>query len=106
MTDYLYRVRITDYPEGAVESDGHPDDEGMVPVPGWAPPGWKPVGNYVQILGTEQFIWPTTKADYRSRSTAKKRAQLLESFGATVVIERSSRITWPLESYLPDGIAS
>jgi len=53
MTDYLYRVRITDYPEGAVESDGHPDDEGMVPVPGWAPPGWTPVGNYVQILGTE-----------------------------------------------------
>jgi hypothetical protein len=25
----------------------------------------------------------------------KKRAQLLESFGATVVIERSSKITWP-----------
>jgi hypothetical protein len=66
VTDYLYRVRITNYPDGAVESDEHPDDERMVPVSGWAPPGWKPEGNYVQILGTEHFVWPTTKTEYRS----------------------------------------
>jgi hypothetical protein len=99
MTDYLYRVRIIAYPDGACEPMHHPASEcagdHWVPVPGWSPVGWKPEGNYVQILGTSQFVWPTTNKLYRSRSTAKKRAQLLESFGATVVIERSSKITWP-----------
>ncbi|AEF34761.1 gp49 [Mycolicibacter sinensis] len=47
------------------------------------------------MLGTSEFVWPTTNKIYRSRSTAKKRAELIESFGATAAIERSSKITWP-----------
>jgi hypothetical protein len=66
-------------------------------VPGWRPPGWRPVGEYTRILGTEEFVWPVTNKVYGSQTTAKKRAALLESFGATAVVERSSRITWPEE---------
>lgn len=94
MSDYLYRVRVTEYPEGAFEPE-YPGSDDMVPVPGWAPPGWQPEGRYIQILGTKDFIWPVTNKEYRSRSTARKRADLLERYGATVVVERSSRITWP-----------
>jgi hypothetical protein len=108
--EWLYRVRITDFPEGALTriADAHgsapdkwSDDEWdewsdvWILTPGWRPPGWQPEGNYVQIMGTDEFVWPVTNKVYGSRSTAKKRADLLESYGAKVVIERSSRITWP-----------
>lgn len=98
MTNYLYRVRITEYPDGAAHpvcDFGSDEVEHWEPVPGWAPPGWKPEGNYTRMLGTSEFVWPTTNKIYRSRSTAKKRAELIESFGATAAIERSSKITLP-----------
>lgn len=42
MTDYLYRVRIAGYPNGALEIDHHPDYEG-----GWRQSrvGLRRVGN-------------------------------------------------------------
>lgn len=92
--DYLYRVRVIRYPDGAFETVD-PDGEVWMPVPGWRPPGWRPVGNYTQIMGTDEFVWPVTNKVYASHSAAKKRADLLESCGATVVVERSSRISWP-----------
>lgn len=99
MTEYLYRVRITEYPEGSMEpiyyNDGSGEVDDWVPVRGWAPPGWKPEGNYVKLLGTTEFVWPTTRTLYRSRSGAHKRARLLESFGASAAIERSNRLVWP-----------
>lgn len=108
--DYLYRVRVTRYPVGAFElvttvNPDHPEDGVWMAVPGWQPPGWRPVGNYTQIMGTSEFIWPVTNKTYGSRSTAQKRAKLLESYGATVVVERSSRITWPDED-VELGVAS
>lgn len=33
-----------------------------------------------------------------SRSTAKKRADLLSSYGATAHVERSNRIVWPADT--------
>ncbi|MEW2484098.1 hypothetical protein AB0876_31380 [Mycobacterium sp. NPDC049093] len=98
MTDHLYRVRVIKFPEGSTEPVYYPGEEEpdhWVPVPGWAPPGWKPEGNYIKLVGTDQFVWPSTRQVYRSRSTAKRRAELLESLGATVVIERSNKIVWP-----------
>ncbi|WP_261899388.1 hypothetical protein [Mycobacterium marinum] len=46
-------------------------------------------------MGTDEFVWPVTNKVYGSRSTAQKRADLLESYGATAIVERSSRISWP-----------
>jgi len=93
--DYLYRVRVTSYPEGAWESIGDPEADMWIPTPGWRPPGWRPQGEYVRLHGTDEFVWPTTSHVWASYSTAKKRANLIESFGAIAVVERSSRITWP-----------
>lgn len=97
--DYLYRVRVTSYPEGAFKPvfPDDPDCDDWIPVPGWHPPGWRPVGNYTEIMGTHEFVWPVTNKVYATFNTAKKRADLLESYGATAVVERSSRITWPDE---------
>ena len=95
--DYLYRVRVISYPEGSHECI----DENLdywVPTPGWRPSGWRPQGNYVRLHGTDEFVWPTTTHVWGSYSTAKKRADLIESFGAEAVVERSSRITWPEEA--------
>lgn len=91
--DYLYRVRVIEYPKGALTSVDA-DNEQLILTPGWHPPNWRPERNYVQIMGTDQFVWPVTNKVYGSRSTAKKRADLLASYGATVVIERSSPISW------------
>lgn len=98
--EYLYRVRVTRYPDGAFQpimpiDPDYPEDAEWAPVPGWEPPGWRPEGKYVEIMGTSEFVWPVTNKVYGSRSTAKKRADLLESFGAAAVIQRSSRISWP-----------
>jgi hypothetical protein len=92
MNDYLFRVSILTYPEGSVESVNHPgedDCEQWVPVPGWAPPGWQPDTDFVKEFGTPQFVWPSTNQTYRSYAGAEKRATLLKSYGATVVIERT-----------------
>ena len=93
--DYLYRVRVLTYPAGSHHEVDYGGELWTEPVPGWQPPGWRPFGQYTQMLGTEQFVWPVTNKVYGSRATAKKRADLLESYGATAVVERSSRITWP-----------
>lgn len=93
--DYLYRVRVESYPQGSHHEVDYGGELWTEPVPGWRPPGWRPRGNYTQMLGTEEFVWPVTNQVYASRTTAKKRADLLESFGATVTIERSTRIEWP-----------
>lgn len=93
--DYLYRVRVTAYPLGSHEDIDYGGEIHTEPVPGWHPPGWRPTGGYTEILGTDEFVWPVTNKVYGSRATAKKRADLLESYGATAVVERSSRIVWP-----------
>lgn len=93
--DYLYRVRVTGYPAGSHEEVDYGGEILSVPVDGWHPPGWRPAGNYTQMLGTNEFVWPVTNHVYGSRATAKRRADLLESYGATAVVERSSRIEWP-----------
>lgn len=92
--EHLYRVRVTSYPEGSWTCINEEEDY-WDPTPGWAPAGWRPEGRYVEMLGTSEFVWPTTNRVYGSRSTATKRKKLLESYGATAVVEQSSRIVWP-----------
>jgi hypothetical protein len=98
MADSLFRVRITNYPEGAAVPVCYPDTAhpaSWVPVAGWAPPGWQPDDDYVELRGSSEFRWPSIKRLYRSMSAARKRARLIESFGATVIIEQSQPIEWP-----------
>lgn len=103
MTDYLYRVVVTKMPEGS-HWEQELDDGTLIggPVDGWAPAGWKPEGNYVEILGTTEFVWPVTNKLYKSRSTANKRAALMRRYGAECEVQRSSRITWPDEEPAPE----
>lgn len=103
----LYRVRVDAYPDGAFYQPNPEVDDYWEPTPGWTPPGWRPEGRYVEIMGTSEFVWPVTNKVYQSRSTAKKRAGLLERYGATVKVERSSRIAWPTPDAAPneDGAA-
>lgn len=91
---HLYRVRVTKYPAGSYTCINAELDL-WEPTPGWAPPGWQPEGRYVELLGTSDFVWPVSDKTYMSRTTAKKRADLLTRYGATAVVERSSRIEWP-----------
>lgn len=96
MSSYLFRVVVTKMPEGSHWESETPDGELIGgPVEGWAPAGWKPDGHYAEMLGTTDFVWPTTNKEYKSRSTANKRANLLRSYGAECVVQRSSLIIWP-----------
>lgn len=101
MTEYLYRVRIVEYPEGAMEPRvfGTPDEYRVQWTcdHNWSPPGWEPSRHYVATTGMTRFTWPKAGTPYRCRTTAEARAELLNSFGAKVIIERSSEITWPGE---------
>lgn len=93
--DHLYRVRVVSYPEGSHHDVEYGGEVWTEPVPGWRPPGWRPAGNYIEIMGTDEFVWPVVNKVYGTRRTAQKRVDLLKSYGARAVVERSSRITWP-----------
>lgn len=80
MTTRLYRVVVDAYPE----SSGSP---------GWAPKGWRPTAYWIERHGPG-FFWPSDRRLYRSRSSAVERAALLESYGATVHVERTAPLTW------------
>lgn len=92
---YLYRARVIAYPEGSHTSHRFLGEDWPVPVDGWAPPGWSPTPEYVERFGTDEFIWPTVGRQFKNRAAVKRRVELLQSFGAHAVLERSSRITWP-----------
>lgn len=74
---HAYRL-VVEYPEGV--NDTNP------------PATW----GRSQIADDEYdtFQWPRVHP-YLSRSGAKKRADLLRSYGCTVTIEKSDPITWP-----------
>ena len=99
MTDHLYRVRITSYPKGShvLEQECLPEDRDWywVQVSDWSPPGWTPSHRYGSTVGGTRFSWPSDYTVYRTRAAALRRARLLESFGAEVVIQTSSEINWP-----------
>ncbi|WP_433357742.1 hypothetical protein ACQP25_44950 (plasmid) [Microtetraspora malaysiensis] len=82
---YLYRLNV-EYPPGSDEW-------------GWEPPGWQhnPIAQVIdpETGGHEcaSFSWPTVRP-YLSQSAAKRRADLLRSYGAVVTIQRSQPIAW------------
>lgn len=74
----VYRLDV-EYPAGSRE-------------PGWEPPGWTP-DREDGDGGWLDFSWPSVRL-YLSRSSAKDRKALLESYGATVEIVPSQRVVW------------
>lgn len=90
MSNRIYKVEITEYP----------DDR-----PNWEPDGWTeyalerwPDGEKVWVDGelvhhlVKPFFWPSTDKLYQSRSSARERAALIESWGAkTVILESDLR---------------
>ncbi len=76
----LYRLDVT-YPEGSDAYD-------------WEPPGWAPEYS-PDPYSDDRFVWPTAKRLYTSKSGARTRARLLESYGATVRIVASEPVVWP-----------
>jgi hypothetical protein len=94
---YLYRVRIAKYPEGALRPTSYCPDL-MEINPDWEPEGWDPHPRWVALYGRDtgsSFFWPSTEREWRSRASARRLQRLLESYGATAVIQRSSEIVWP-----------
>lgn len=91
MREYVWAVEVTAMPEGAFTDDGRP-------TPGWEPPNWAEEraslkrANLMRPEETE-FFWPSMDKIYMSRSTAKKRADLLERYGATAHVVRS-KLNW------------
>lgn len=95
MSYYLYRVQITSMPKGSTWEEELPDGETIGGIDyDWTPPGWEPNEDWAAQHGGN-FFWPSTRREYKSRSAAKERARLIESFGATCIVQRSSPVEWP-----------
>ncbi|MEV0247904.1 hypothetical protein AB0H76_15030 [Nocardia sp. NPDC050712] len=109
MKQYLYRVRITAYPKGAFRPDAKCVKTCTVcPVEDichlinrdWKPEGWAPAPEWVERYGKDTgdaFFWPSTEREYRARSSARRLKRLIESYGATAIIQRSAPIVWPAD---------
>ncbi|MEV6555922.1 hypothetical protein AB0M22_09410 [Nocardia sp. NPDC051756] len=89
-------MRIVEYPEGALIADER-DPRCGEPDPDWEPQGWDPDEYWTDThgRGSTEFFWPTTYKEWRSRGPAVKRKNLIESFGARCIIQRSAAIEWP-----------
>ncbi|GAA3581272.1 hypothetical protein GCM10022198_00480 [Klugiella xanthotipulae] len=90
----LYSVRITSYPEGSIDySNNH-----LQIIPSWYPPGWlqnpEEYERWVSRYNTARFSWPDTTKLYLSKSGARSRARLIESYGATAKILRTLPVVW------------
>lgn len=88
MSDYVWQLDVT-YPEGSYRE--HPLF-GQLMDCSWQPPGWEPDEDYISQFGTGRFVWPAVRRFYLSRSSAVKRANLLESYGARVRLMRSQAL--------------
>lgn len=102
MRDYVWAVQVTAMPEGSVLEDGSFN-------PGWQPENWGEERASLKRAGImrpseTEFFWPAMDKVYMARSTAKKRADLLERYGAKATVVRS-RLKWettdgePVEMY-------
>lgn len=107
MNDRIYTVQIDAYPLDACDiyesRDALPEwlhgwevetvedigDAVAVLADGWKPDGWHPPASST----SDEFWWPATGRLYKSRSAARERAHLIESFGARAIILESA-VEW------------
>lgn len=93
---FLYRVVITKYPEGSWAHDVIDGVDHSWIDEDWVPDGWVPDEEWIARHG-QRFFWPSTKFEYKSKSSARSRARLIESYGAETRVDQSSLITWPAD---------
>lgn len=97
----LYRVQITEQPEyewREVWKNERIDDEGNVERKYYGahvPTGWYPDDDYIEHMGTTDFIMPKTDGPWRSRSSAAARRDILVRAGFSAIVQRSAGIEWP-----------
>ena len=70
---------------------------GETDVPWGCPVGWEPSTAYLERFKTNKFFKPSTDKWYRSRSSAQRRVNLLESYGYLAVVQRSAPVQWPAD---------
>ena len=100
----LRTVRVFDMTTWELEGyemsrDEHgPDDTIQLPVFEWEPPGWleDPAKRtwWMETHHTEKFFWPKSTTLYFTKTSARKRARLIESYGATVRVIESEPVVW------------
>lgn len=97
----LYRVRIIEYPEDALKRDEF-DPDYSYPDPDWKPEGWAPDAEWIERFGRDtgdQFFWPSTRKEWKSRGPAVARKALIEFYGAKAIVQRSAEIVWPEDGF-------
>ena len=95
MRDYVWQLKV-EYPAEAYYE--HPY-MGRTLDPSWEPANWEADDEYQDRFGTEQFIWPSVRRYYLSRSSAVDRANLLEYYGARVRLMRSQAMEFEERDY-------
>lgn len=103
----MYRVQIIEEPdfESYYAFDEREDEQRVE----WhRPVGWVADPDYIARFHTSKWFEPDTRKFYKSRSSAVRKAALLESMGYRVVVQRSAPVQWPAhgEDRIPDsGVA-
>lgn len=86
---FVWRVRVTSFPPRSHWTQEDWD-------PHWQPEGWEadlmqmPDGSVEETT----FGWPTNRRHYLTAGAARRRADLLRLYGATVEVERSLPVEW------------
>lgn len=95
---YLYRAHIIEYPEfeDYIARDWSDRYQGHTKEM-WCrrPVGWQPDSEYLEHYETDQYFEPATDRWNRSRSSAKRRVDLLNSMGYKAIVQRSAPVVWP-----------
>lgn len=94
MSDYMFRAHIIDYPEFEAYL-AHDDRTGEQSVEWGRPVGWEATPDYVEHFRTDKFFEPNTDKWFKSRSSAKRRVDLLNSMGYIAIVQRSAPVQWP-----------
>lgn len=98
MNDYVWKLDV-EYPEEAKYASERDRELFGDLDPNWKPEGWDPEHGLLHY-GSEEFIWPRVRKVYQSRTSAVRRAQLLESYGAKVRLLRSAPLTFEEREFI------
>lgn len=94
MSEYMYRAHIVEEPEfeAYLAFDERTGEEAV----SWCcPVGWQAGPDYVERFKSNKYFEPSTDKWFRSRSSAKRRVDLLNSMGYIAIVQRSAPVEWP-----------